>query len=181
MNGHVNAQSRKVDNSRAVDEDAFVANKPLEKIMSKQKNFVFDIKFGKQYENEIILFMNANGKGGSLFVLKWDDVNIDIYHESFRGDGIQIHNEIVTIGNSSDTYKSFREKLENITPSFFLQNSNEKEEDFETEFVFFKRKGAGLDFGICAINGREFKENSNYPDHGFRVLIDLILLEFGGM
>lgn len=173
------AQSKQVGMSTSLDLNGFLEDNNVKTLMKLNGDFKFNIDFKRQYDNEIVFYSESRSE--SIFIIKWDDLIMSIYHESIRGRPL-FKNKIIELDSTTETYKSFLDLTKKVYPSFYKQMTREDIKYYTSQFLIFRRNGiSDLNWGMLAMNGREFKDDSNYPNFKFESLIDFILLEFGGM
>lgn len=174
-------QGKKVEISASVNRDSFFADQDVVAMMKTHQNFEFKLAFKTPVKYELLLCSDEGNRKGSIFAITMDELAMEVYHEEYKGNEPRFNNRIVKIGKDSSTYIAFNELVKLISPGYFTQKSQEKVKYYKKRFFLAERDMQTWHWGIFSLNGREFKDESNYPGVAYGRLVDFILLEFGWM
>lgn len=166
------------DHSIEVDVQEFISDTVFKALAKRYDDFRFDMDFGQKEMNEIVLISTFSSRRGNIFVIRWDDDTLKIYHENFRGEMPNFKNEVVAFSSETRTYQEFVKFVSRVPPKFYRQ-SRQAIPNYRTDFLILRRTGEVLDWGLVALNGKDFKDESGYPSKVLNELIDHVFIEFG--
>jgi len=166
------------DHSIEVDVQEFISDPVFKALAKRYDDFRFDMDFRQREMNEIVLISTFSSRRGNIFVIRWDDDTLKIYHENFRGEMPNFKNEVVAFSSDTRTYQEFVKFVPPVPPKFY-RHSRQAIPNYRTDFLIFRRTGGVLDWGLVALNGKDFKDESGYPSKVLNELIDHVFIEFG--